>query len=487
MPLKAEEKVEEYDVRHEPSKHTYHGESADIPPCIRDHHAWRYFEVLDEHYEKGVENQPIKAVLHHLDTSGWVAKWALQLFEFDIKFHPRPSIKAQVLMDFVLKCTIPDEEKLKAAKGSSVVLEEQINMDLDPEDQWILHVDGSFNSSESGAGIILTGSEGDVVEYALRFEFPATNNKVEYEALIAGLRLTKDVRAKHLKVFSDSQLIMRQVKDEYEAQEKNIKRYLEKVPQMQNTRMDALSKLAASIPPEFQIGTYIEAALYVLHDDKLYKWSFSLPLLRCLQLSETDYTLGEVYEGIYGNHLGMKTLSYKIFRQGYYEPSMQKDASNFVKRYDRCQRISNVQHQLVVSLAPITAPWPFAQWRIDILDLFPQASDQLKFFLVAIDYFMKWVEAEPLAHITEVKANGEAEVMNRTILQDLRVRLNRTGRSWMDELYHVMWAYRIFQRISTGETPFNLAFETEAIIPVEIGLPSLRIEEYNEDTNSEWL
>ena len=56
-----------------------------------------------------------------------------------------------------------------------------------------------------------------MVEYALRFEFSATNSEVEYEALIVRLRLAKDVRAKHLKVFSDSQLMMGQVKDEYEA------------------------------------------------------------------------------------------------------------------------------------------------------------------------------------------------------------------------------------------------------------------------------
>ena len=69
-------------------------------------------------------------------------------------------------------------------------------------------MDGSSNSSGSRAGVILIRSEGDVMEHALRFEFLAINNEVEYETLIAGLRLVKDMRAKHLKVFSDSQLMM---------------------------------------------------------------------------------------------------------------------------------------------------------------------------------------------------------------------------------------------------------------------------------------
>ena len=69
-------------------------------------------------------------------------------------------------------------------------------------------MDGSSNSSRSGDGIILTGPEGDMVEYTLWFEFSITNNETEYEALIARHRLAKDVRAKHLKVFRDFQLVM---------------------------------------------------------------------------------------------------------------------------------------------------------------------------------------------------------------------------------------------------------------------------------------
>lgn len=48
--------------------------------------------------------------LHRPDTSGKMAKWVLELFEFDLVFHPRPSIKAQVLVDFVMECTIPEEK-----------------------------------------------------------------------------------------------------------------------------------------------------------------------------------------------------------------------------------------------------------------------------------------------------------------------------------------------------------------------------------------
>lgn len=55
-------------------------------------------------------NQPLRTTLHKLNVMSWMAKWTLELIEFDLIFRPQPSIKAQVLVDFVVECTIPDEE-----------------------------------------------------------------------------------------------------------------------------------------------------------------------------------------------------------------------------------------------------------------------------------------------------------------------------------------------------------------------------------------
>jgi len=62
-----------------------------------------------------------------------------------------------------------------------------------------------------------------------------------------------------------------------------------------------------------------------------------------------------------------------------------------------------VQHVLAEQLTNITSPWPFSTWGIDILGPLPPGKKQVKFLVVAIDYFMKWVEAEPLEVITEAK------------------------------------------------------------------------------------
>ena len=82
---------------------------------------------------------------------------------------------------------------------------------------------------------------------------------------------------------------------------------------------------------------------------------------------------------------------------------MQVDARKLVKKCDKCQRFGNVQRLPAERLMTITSPWPFAQWGIDIVGPLPRGKGQVKFLLVAIDYFTKWVEAEALSTITEAK------------------------------------------------------------------------------------
>jgi len=82
---------------------------------------------------------------------------------------------------------------------------------------------------------------------------------------------------------------------------------------------------------------------------------------------------------------------------------MQIDAREVVKRCDKCQRFGNVQCLPAERLTIISSSWPFAQWGIDIVGSLPQGKGQVKFLLIAIDYFTKWVEAEALATITEAR------------------------------------------------------------------------------------
>ena len=83
---------------------------------------------------------------------------------------------------------------------------------------------------------------------------------------------------------------------------------------------------------------------------------------------------------------------------------MQKEAPEYVKKCDQCQKFAPNMHQLGEVLNPLSSPWQFAQWGLDIVGHFPKATGNKRYLLVDMDYFTKWVEAEPLANIREVDA-----------------------------------------------------------------------------------
>ena len=140
-------------------------------------------------------DQLMKNILRRSETSRWMVKWAIELSKFDIQFWPRQSIKAQVLDDFLVECTITEDESI----GEEEALTEQILDSLeDPAGVWKLYVDRSSNLVGSGAGLLLMSPEGIIAEYALRFEFSVSNNEAEYEALAVGLQITKKLGGQDL-------------------------------------------------------------------------------------------------------------------------------------------------------------------------------------------------------------------------------------------------------------------------------------------------
>ena len=145
------------------------------------------------------------------------------------------------------------------------------------------------------------------------------------------------------------------------------------------------------------------AARFTILNDTLYKRGFSMPYLKCVDEDEAKYILEEIHEGVYRDHAGPRSLVSKVIRTSYFQPTMQVDIVELVKKCDKCQRFRNVQRLPAEKLMTIASPWPFAQWGIDIVGPLPQGKGQVKFLLVAIDYFTKWVEAEALAKIIEAR------------------------------------------------------------------------------------
>ncbi|XP_023884062.1 uncharacterized protein LOC111996333 [Quercus suber] len=129
------------------------------------------------------------------------------------------------------------------------------------------------------------------------------------------------------------------------------------------------------------------------------------------------------------------------------------------------------------------APWPFAQWGLDIMSPFPIAVRHLKFLVVGIDYFTKWVEIKALATITE--KNVQSFVWKniiyrygipRVLVSDNEKQFDNNTLKDFDSMT---------ARIHTGETLFRLVYGSEAVIPTEVGLTSYRVRNYDEGKNDE--
>ena len=270
------------------------------------------------------------------------------------------------------------------------------------------------------------------------------------------------------------------------------------------------------------------SARFTNHKGSLYKRGFFTPILKCIAGKDTEYVLREVHEDICGNHIGARALEGKVLRQGYYWPTILKDATNLVKKCRICQEHAMISRLPSEPLTSVTSPCPFQQWGLDILGPPPLGKGQCKYIIVAVDYFTKGAEAKPLATITEHKihnfvwraiicsfgipralvsdngkqfdnskfrdfcaeleiknyylspahpqSNEQAEVTIRTLKAALKTKLEDLKGKWVEYLPEVLWAYRTTQKSATRETPFALAFGTEAVAPVEVGLKSPRIE-----------
>ena len=174
-------------------------------------------------------------------------KWAIELSEFDIRYKPKTATKGQILADFVMEFTSAELVEATQTTPDLPILR--------------LSVDGASNAQGSGISLILTSPEGIDIEYPLRFGFRASNNKAEYEAIIAGLNLTHSMEVDQLEVCNDSQSVVKQIEDSYEARGEKMILYLKKVrellkkfvrvqvkhiPRSENLQADALAKLATA-------------------------------------------------------------------------------------------------------------------------------------------------------------------------------------------------------------------------------------------------
>ncbi|XP_065622551.1 uncharacterized protein LOC136064573 [Quercus suber] len=418
------------------------------------------------------------------EAAGRMALWAIELSEFDIHYRPRTAIKGQAVADFIAEYTQTEH------KGAYTLR------------QWNIHTNGSSNKKAGGTEVLIQTTDGEKIKCMIRQDFPTTNNEAEYEALVAGLDLARAAGAEDMVVHCDSQVIIGQISGAYECRGKKMKKYLEEVksrigtlqvtfvqiPREENECADRLAKATSAelmtvpdqvlsfiqnsliidkrakvqeVNPEnnwttpliayLKAGTLpddrdtarklkVRASRFVMINDVLYKRGFSRPYLRCLGHEKADYVMREVHEGICENHSEARSLVHKLIRAGFGIPR--------VLVSDNGKQFDNKAFQ---------------------------------------DFCLELSIRNHYSSPAHPQANGQVEVTNQSLLKIIKTRLEGAKGIWPDELPSVLWAYRTTARTPTGETPFRLAYGSEAVIPAEIGLTSYRVESYNNDKNEEAL
>nr|CAN72897.1 hypothetical protein VITISV_003776 [Vitis vinifera] len=465
-------------------------------------------------------DQPLRNILHKPDLTGRMLQWAIELSEFGIEFQPRLSMKGQVMADFVLEYSRRPGQHDESSK----------------KEWWTMRVDGASRSSGSGVGLLLQSPTGEHLEQVIRLGFSASNNEAEYEAIFDSQLVVKHVQEEY--EAKDTRMA------QYLAKVRNTLQQftewaIEKVRRVNNRRADALAGIAASLPIKEAIlllihvqpnpsvaeistcntietnqadgqewtnditeyirtGTLpgdlkqahkvrVQAARFTLIGGHLYKRSFTGPYLRCLGQSEAQYVLAELHEGICGNHSGGRSLAHKAHSQGYYWPTMKKDAAAYVKRCDKCQRYALIPHM------PSTTKWVEAEAYASIKDKdvtkfvwkniicrfgIPQtiiADNGPQFDSITFRNFCSELNIRNSYSTPRYpQSNGQAEATNKTLITTLKKRLEQAKGKWVEELPGVLWAYRTTPGRPTGNTPFALAYGMDAVIPTEIGLPTIR-------------
>ncbi|GKU96922.1 hypothetical protein SLEP1_g10102 [Rubroshorea leprosula] len=359
------------------------------------------------------------------ELSGRLIGWSVELSEYDLKFQPRTTIKGQAVADFLVECISATKEK-KAPEHPV----------------WVLYVDGAANIEGSGAGAVphLRTEAGVRAKGTKHLGFQRLS------ARCGQVNGSCEIRDPQLGRYAS---VVNRLKSIF------VLFQIDKIPRADNHQADELSKLASSQDLNPQRLTIVEildapsytdstvecqllstdpsapswttplinylqsgelpedpsaaklikrrAAHFTLIDNQLYKRAASMPLLRCLTPYEAEYAVREIHEEVCGTHIGGKTLASKLLRHGYYWPTMVEDAQNYVKKCPTCQFNADDIHMPGEALSPLSYPWPFAQWGVDLLGPFVKGKGGCMYLVVVVDYFTKWIKAKPLSTTTEKK------------------------------------------------------------------------------------
>ncbi|KAK8923593.1 hypothetical protein KSP39_PZI019849 [Platanthera zijinensis] len=500
-----------------------------------------YFQA---HSIQVITDHPLRSIFEGVEHSGRLAKWSVELSEFDISFVPRLAIKAQAMADFLADYVVE-------------VAEDKLTYPV----PWKVMVDGASGKHSLGVGVVLESPQGTRIEQTVVIHFSITNNQAEYEEVIAGLRLAKELGVHDVKVFTDSMVVASQINGEFEAREPTLQRYLAKVkgiiggfqtfsiqhvPREENEQVDHLAKrglrVGGTITDLFHpslkeeelmeidrrstwmdpfttylsTGEYPEgmdrkklkykSAYYLLRDGQLYRKTLSGLLARCVAEGEVSRILEEVHSGECGSHSGVSTVcppptATGSATQEYHVPLAFRNLGNGPGRSlplgKRAEEILAGNDRLFLQ---VDGDEGFGQGALQIIRNFlwgdiicrhgmPQAIVTDNGPQFASNEFIKFCGELGIdlrfASVHHPRSNGQVEAANKIIVNLLKKKVENLKGNWVEQLPSVLWALRTTPNTATGETPFKLSHGSEAVLPIELEVRTPRVAEA-EAGREEW-
>ncbi|CAL2271820.1 unnamed protein product [Prunus armeniaca] len=462
-----------------------------------------------------VKSDPVRYLLTRPVLSGRLARWLLQLSEFDITCTTPKAIKGQAVIDML--ALFPEIEESTISKEVLGELPEIVAV-ITEEEPWTLYFYGSSTSKGGGASVVRINPEGQATTLSSKLNFPCTNNTAEYEAFIMGMSTAREMGVERIKIIGDSNLVLKHI------------------PGVTNRYADALATLGSKL-------SFVEEQpnIAVIKKDMPrhqgieglcdhFRRAVQTPSMRYFDpLHRDNRSTSETPRG--NKQLKCKPIVPNVQQ---YPPPKNHSPSPLRKIEGlRTWHPSSTKFcQPIPNMLDMRTPWPFHTWGLDLIVTIHSPSDGYIWILTATEYFTKWVEAVPLRKATGAaianfireyivcrfgipykivtnngtpfvnkqvsstlsgygvkhhsytpyypQGNGQAEATNKTLLRILSKMVHEYEEGWSVHLPDALWAYRISPRSATGFLPYSLVYGSDVISPVEITIPTARVTAVND-------
>ncbi|MCO5602319.1 hypothetical protein L7F22_056449 [Adiantum nelumboides] len=301
--------------------------------------------------------------------------------------------------------------------------------------------------------------------------------------------------------------------------------------------------LEGEFPKKFTTGQrrklIKQASTFLWLEGALYQKGKDLVCRRVPSTNEIPKILKGLHEEACGGHFSHELTLKKVLLAGYVWPSMHADVQHWCRSCHNCQ-VNGNKKLLYGPRQAVIANGPFEKWGIDAMGPLPRTANGKLYILVAIDYMTRWVEAQSVAKVnektvskfvythiccrfgtpleivsdngpgfrrgllTEVceelkishrhstpyypQSNGLVEKANGIIAGIVRKMVESKPKRWDNFLDGAIWAYKTTYRDATQFTPFHLVYGQEALQPIELNIPTIKLTGRQEQSNEEaWI